>query len=255
MRSLRVFLLGLTSIYPIYWTAQFALFFLPPALGAIFFRLPMTIVDISFLQAAALSGKSGMLPSGVESLLWALLFSFAIWYLRGDRFLTGGLAIVILGQSAVLPFLKEPFWAGRSAATSVFGLFLSLGIICFGLYRILCRTGGADFVERLALLSLLAALPEAALWFAFRVRYPSFGTEFLLMLLVPLYLGALVASALPHRLARGLAGGVYSPAPPAEILAGFVVACLLLTAIGLSSRSGERQRPTLAHADLRVHSL
>lgn len=242
MRWTRLFLLGLASIYPLYWTAQFVLFFLPASLRASFLRLPVIVVDISFLQATAVAGKSDSLPAGIEPLLFAALFSIAIWYLRGDKFLTGSLAIVVLGQAALFPFLNQFFWQGHVDLIACFGLAASMALICFGLYRILGRTGGADFVDRLALLSLLAVLPQAALWLAFRMHYPFFGTKFLLMLLGPLYLGALIASALPHNLARDLAGTLRSPAPLIEILASFVVACLLFTAIGLSTRSGERQR-------------
>jgi len=172
MRLVRLFLLGLASIYPLYWTSQFALFFLPASLRAIFFRLPLTFVDISFLQATALAGKSETFPAGVQSLFLALLFSFVIWYLRGDKFLTGGLAIVILGQSALRPFLNHLLWLRQFSLTSIFAVLLSMGMICFGLHRVLARTGGADFVDRLALLSLFAVLPEAALWLALRMYYP-----------------------------------------------------------------------------------
>ena len=248
MRWTRLFLLGLASIYPLYWTAQFVLFFLPASLRASFLHLRLTVVDISYLQATAVAAKVDSLPAGIEPLLFALLFSVAIWYLRGDKFLTGGLAIVILGQSALLPFLNQFLWQGRVDLIAYFGLASSMAMICFGLYRILDRTGGADFVDRLALLSLLAVLPQAALWLAFRMYYPFFGTKFLLMLLVPLYLGALIASALPHNLARNLAGSLRSPAPLMEILASVVVACLLFVAIGLSTRSSERQRPIASRA-------
>jgi hypothetical protein len=248
MRWIRLFLLGLASIYPLYWTAQFILFFLPASLRALFLRLPITVVDISYLQATAVAGKSDSLPAGIESLLFALLFSFTIWYLRGDRFLTGGLAIVVLGQSALLPFLNQLFWTGRVTPPAISGLLIALGLICFGLYRILRRIGGADFVDRLALLSLLAVLPQAALWLVFRMRYPFFGTKFLLILLAPLYLGALIASALPHDLARDLAHSMRSPAPLGEILASLVVAFLLVAAIGLTTRSGERPHSIAARA-------
>ena len=241
MRWLRLFLLGLASIYPLYWTAQFALFFLPASLRAVFFRLPLRIGDISFLRAAALAGESGSLPVGVEPLLFALLFSIAIWYLRGDRFLTGGLAIVILGQSALLPLLSRMFSSGGFLPALALEFLLSMGLLCFGLYRILSRACGADFVDRLALLSLFVVLPESALWLAFRLHYPFVGTSFLLTLLLPLYLGALIASALPNGLARDRVSTARTPAPMGEILASLLVGCLLFCAIGLSSRSGERQ--------------
>jgi len=248
MRWVRLFLLGLASIYPLYWTVQFALFFLPASLRAIFTRLPLTIVDISFLQATAFAGKSDSMTAGVESLLFAILFSFVIWYLRGDKFLTGGLAIVVLGQSAMLPLLNQILWSGRFGTTPIFGLFLSMGLMCFGLYRILCRIDGADFVDRLALLSLLVVLPQAGLWLVFRMNYPFFGAKFLLMLLVPLYLGAVIASGLPSNLSRGMVRATGSPAPMGEILASLGVACLLVAAISLSSHSSERQPPNTASA-------
>src|SRR5215470_9378993 len=156
MRWTRLFLLGFASIYPLYWMTQFVLFFLPAVLRALLLRLPLTVVNISYLQATATAGKPDVLPAGIESLLFAALFCAAIWYLRGDKFLTGGLAIVILGQSALLPFFNQFFWQGHVDLIASFGLALSMALICFGLYRILGRTGGADFVDRLALLSLLA---------------------------------------------------------------------------------------------------
>lgn len=241
MRWLRLFLLGVASVYPIYWTAQFVLFFLPAALRSILMRMPLQVVDVSYLQATAVTGKFEALPIGLESLLFALLFSMVIWYLRGDQFLTGGLAIVVLGQSATLPFLHQVLQPVRPAPLTFTGLVVSLGLICFGLYRILRRTGGVDFLERLALLSLLAVLPQASLWFAFRMRYPFFGTKFLVMLLLPLYLGALLVSALPQNLGRGIAVTLRDPVPLVEIFASVVVATLLFAAIGLTTRSGERQ--------------
>jgi hypothetical protein len=252
MRWVRLFLLGLASIYPLYWTSQFALFFLPASLRAIFFHQSLTFVDISFLQATALAGKSKTLPAGVESLLLALLFSFVIWYLRGAKFLTGGLAIAILGQSALLPFLNHLLWLRQFSLTSIFGVLLSMGMICFGLHRVLARTGGADFVDRLALLSLFAVLPEAALWLALRMHYAFFGTGFLQLMLVSLYLSALIASALPLGPPRHSAKTVPSPAPIGEILASFAIASLLFAAIGLSSRAGS-QKPTADRADPQIH--
>ncbi|HXA00010.1 MAG TPA: hypothetical protein VN025_19785 [Candidatus Dormibacteraeota bacterium] len=254
MRWFRLFLLGLASIYPLYWVAQFVLFFLPASLHALFFRLPLTIVDISYLQATALSGKSEALPLGFESLIFAALFSLIIWYLHGDTFLTGGLAIVLLGQSALLPFLNQLFWQGRLTTATISGLVASMGLICFGLYRILGRIGGADFVDRLALLSLLALLPQAMLWLAFRMNYPFFGTKFLLMLLAPLYLAALIAAALPHNLASNLANTLRSPVPLVEILASAAIACLLVAAIGLTTHYGERHHLIAAYAVPQIHS-
>ena len=241
MRWLRLFLLGVASVYPIYWTAQFVLFFLPAALRALILRIPLQVVDISYLQATAVTGRFEVMPAGLESLLFAVLFVLVIWYLRGDQFLTGGLAIVVLGQSALLPFLHQLLQPTRSAPLTFSGLVGSLALVCFGLYRILRRIGGADFLDRIALLSLLAILPQAALWLAFRMRYPFFGTKFLLMLLLPLYIGSLIVSALPQNLGRDFAVTLRGPVPLVEIFASLVVATLLFAAIGLTTRSGERQ--------------
>src|SRR5262249_526247 len=155
------------------------------------------------------------------------LLSFIIWCLRGDKFLTGGLAMAILGQSAVLPFLTQVFSSRRLEPSSIFGVFVSMVLVCFGLYRILARVGAADFVDRLVLLGLVVALPQAALWVVLRMNYAFLATKFLLMLLAPLYLGAVIASALPKGMAPHLVETKRPPAPIAEILASFAVACLL----------------------------
>jgi hypothetical protein len=242
VRWFLLFLLGLASIYPLYWMAQFVLFFLPAALRSLFLHQGLTVVGVSYLQATAVAVGPRALPVGWESLLIAVLFALLIWYFRGDKFLTGALAIVVLGQSALLPFLNQILLLGHMTAVGVSGSLFALGLICYGLHQILRLTGGADFLDKLALLSLLAVLPQAALWLAFRLHYPYFGTKFLLLLLAPLYLGALLAAALPHRLAESAA----TPAPLVEIVAGFTFACLLLIAIALSTRAGDRH-----HADLR----
>lgn len=247
MRWLRLFLLGVASVYPIYWTAQFVLFFLPAALRALILRMPLQVVDISYLQATAVTGAFEVMPAGLESLLFAVLFVLLIWYLHGDQFLTGGLAIVVLGQSALLPFLHQLLQPTRSSPLVFSGLLVSLAIVCFGLYRILRRVRGADFLDRVALLSLLAILPQAALWFAFRMRYPFFGTKFLLMLLLPLYVGTAIVAALPQNIGRDFATALRGQVPLVEIFASLMVATLLFAAIGLTTRSGERQHAIAAH--------
>jgi hypothetical protein len=247
MRSLRLFLLGLASIYPIYWTAQFALFFLPAAVRSLFLQTPLTVVDISFFQAIAATGKPDALPIGFEPLVATLLISLAIWYLRGDAFLTGSLAMVVMGQSALMPFLSE-FWRKGISFESLFGIMSTMGIICFGLHRILRRTGGIDFVDRLALLSLLAVFPEALLWFTFRLNSPDFGAKLLLMLLIPLYVSALLVSAVSHPSPKTTLSAFRKPVPVAEILACVLVACLLFTAIGLTTYFTEHRGSPAAQA-------
>jgi hypothetical protein len=249
MRWIRLFLLGLASIYPLYWMAQFALFFLPAALCAVIFRVPLTFVDISFLQASAFAGKSSSLLAGFEPLLFALALTLAIWYLSGDQFLTGGLAITILGQAAILPFLNRTLWQGGLLPTALPGILISMGLVSFGLYGILRRIGGANFVDRLALLSLLVVLPQAFLWLSFRMHYPFFGTRFLLMLLAPLYLGALFVSGVPNVPKRDLIRPSHSLAPMGEILASLVVTCLLVGAIGLTLHSAVHSPPSAARGE------
>jgi hypothetical protein len=204
------------------------------------------VVNISYLQATAVAGKSEGLPISVESLLVALAFSLLILYLRGDQFLTGGLAMVVLGQSALLPFLNGLLNSERREPLSVLGVIAAMSLICFGLCRMLARAGGSDFLERLALLSMLAVLPQAALWLAFRMRYPFFGTKFLLLLLLPLYLCSLIISSLPRNMERELQKTLRAPVPLVEIFASFLVACLLFAAIGLTTGAADRRRTIVA---------
>jgi len=233
MRWTRLLLLGLASVYPLYWTVQFVLFFLPESLLGFWLGKPVQVVSISYLQATAMVQSHAVFPAYWESLIFALVFAGLILSLRGDRFLTGALAIVVLGQSALLPFVG---WAKESRnvpAGAYAGGFAAFVLIVLGLYKILRRIGGVGFVDRLALLSLVAVLPQAGMWLAFRMAYPFFGTRFLLMLLVPLYLGAIVAAALPTRIEEP----DFSNVPWTEVLASSAVAGLLIIAIGLSSHS------------------
>jgi hypothetical protein len=232
MRCLRLLLLGLASVYPLYWTAQFVLFFVPETLVGFWLGEPVRVVSVSYLQATAEGRAHAFLASQWEALVFALLFSALVVGLRGDRFLTGAFAVVLLGQTALLPFFGLAFLSREGEAFA--GGTLAFSLTVFGLYRILKRTGGYDFLERLALLSLFVVLPEAALWLAFRMAYPYFDSRFLLLLLSPLYVAAIVAALLPVKFS-GQGSGV----PWTEILASSAVACLLLLAIGLSSRSLE----------------
>jgi len=230
MRWLRLLLLGLASVYPLYWTAQFILFFLPETLAGFWLGEPVRVVSISYLQAAAEGRGHAFLPAEWEALGMALVASALIVGLRGDRFLTGGFAIVVFGQVALVPFFSLVFLA--SGPSAYLGAALAFSLAVFGLYRILRRTGGFDFFERLALLSLLVVLPEAGLWLAFRVAYPFFDSRFLLLVLAPLYVTAIVAALLPAKFAAEGSG-----VPWTEILASSAAACLLVVAIGLSSRT------------------
>ena len=235
MRWLRLLPLGLASIYPLYWTAQFLLFFIPESLVGYWLGQPVRVISISYLQATAVMQPHPAFPAHWEALVSAFLVSLLIRGLRGDRFVTGAFSIVVLGQSALLPFFNMLFSPSGFSAPAILGGLAAFLLIVLGLCRILHCTGGLDFFDRLALLSLLAVLPQAALWVAFRMAYPFFHTSFLLFLLLPVYLGAIGAALLPAK----WSGESFSSVPWAEIVASSTAACLLLIAISLSSYSGE----------------
>jgi hypothetical protein len=233
MRWLRLLLLGLASVYPLYWTAQFVLFFLPETLIGFWVGEPVRVVSISYLQVKVSVQSTLGVPAYTEALVFAALFSMLILAFGGDRFLTGALAIVVLGQSALLPFVSLALSRDGTLPVAGTGAAAAFGLIVVGLFRILRRTGGADYLDRLALLTLLAVLPQAGLGVAFRIAYPNFDTRFLLMLLVPLYLGVVVAAALPARIPEP----DFSSVPWSEILATTAAAGLLILAITLTSHS------------------
>jgi len=235
MRWLRFLLLGLASIYPLYWAAQFLLYFVPEALISFWLGQPVRVISISYLQATAVTHPHPVFPAHWEAVVSACFFSLLIVALRGDRFVTGAFSIVVLGQAALLPFFNALSSSGEPRATAVMGGLAAFLLIVLGLHRILNCTGGFDFFDRLALLSLVAVLPQAALWVAFRMAYPFFHTSFLLYLLVPVYLGAIVTALLPAR----LPSDAFSNVPWTEIVASSAVAFLLLIAISLSSYRGE----------------
>jgi len=235
MRWLRLPLLGLASIYPLYWTAQFLLYFVPESVMGYWQGHPIRVISISYLQATAVTHPHPLFPAHWEAMIAACLFSFVILGLRGDRFVTGGFSIAVLGQTALLPFLNTMFAPSESRASAILGGLAAFLLVVLGLYRILSCTGGVDFLNRLALLTLLAVLPQVALWIAFRLAYPFFHTSFLLYLLVPVYLAAIAAALLPTKLSSESFSGV----PWMEIVATSTAALLLLLAIRLSSGSGD----------------
>jgi hypothetical protein len=234
MRWFRLLLLGLASIYPLYWTSQFLLFFLPEALIGFWLGQPVRVISISYLQAAAVTHPHPVFPAQWEAVVSGCFFSLVVLALRGDRFVTGAFSIVALGQTALLPFINALFSSSEARVTSILGGLTAFSLIMLGLYRILSCTGGRDFFDRLALLSLIAVLPQAGLWLVFRMAYPFFHTSFLLLLLVPVYLAAMAAALLPTR----LPGDSFSNVPWTEILATSTLAFLLLIAISLSSYTG-----------------
>src|SRR5215475_2183811 len=109
MRWLRFLLLGLASIYPLYWTAQFLLYFVPESVAGYLQGLPVRVISISYLQATAVTNPHPLFPAHWEGVIAACLVAFGILWLRGDRFVTGGFAIAVLGQTTLLPFFNEVF--------------------------------------------------------------------------------------------------------------------------------------------------
>jgi hypothetical protein len=226
-------MLGLASAYPLYWTAQFLLFFVPETLLGYWLGQPVQIVSISYLQAMAVVQPHAIFAAHWEALVFALFFSTLIIGLRADQFLTGALAIVFLGQAALLPFLSLALTSSSESLTTACAVSLAFALIMLGLHRILRLTGGLEFLDRLALLSLLAVMPQATLWLAFKFIYPFFDVRFLLLRIIPLYLAAIIAAAIHSRSSAPVfTGGV----PWTEIVASSAAACLLILAIGLSSR-------------------
>jgi hypothetical protein len=234
MRWFRLLLLGLASVYPLYWTSQFLLYFVPESLAGYWLGLPVRVISISYLEATSVVHPRPVFPAEWEALVAAYFFAMLVLGLSGDRFVTGAFGIVVLGQSALLPFFSALFFGGEFGAGTVLGALAAFFLIVVGLFRILRCTGGLDFFDRLALLSLIAVLPQAGLWLSFRMAYPYFHTSFLLFLLVPVYLAAMVAALLPAQLPRDS----FSSVPWTEILATSTLAFLLLIVISLSSYTG-----------------
>ena len=233
MRLLRLLLLGLASAYPLYWIAQFLLFFMPETLFGYWLGQGSQIVAISYVQVMAMVQPHAVFPAHWEALVFAVFFSALIIALGADQFLTGALAIVFLGQAALLPFLSLALTSSNASLSAACAGTLAFALITLGLHRILRLTGGLEFLDRLALLSLLAILPQATLWLAFKFIYPFFDVRFLLLRIIPLYLAAIVAAAISTRSSAAVFHGV----PWTEIVASSAAAGLLILAIGLSSRT------------------
>src|ERR1700747_1011014 len=241
MRLFRLLMLGLASAYPLYWTAQFLLFFVPETLLGFWLGRALPVVSISYLQAMAMVQPHAIFPAHWEALIFALFFSVLIIALGAHQFLTGALAIVFLGQAALLPFSSLALTSSSQSLSAACAAALAFGLIVLGLHRILRLTGGLEFLERLALLSLLAVMPQAALWLAFKFIYPFFDVRFLLLRIVPLYLAAIVAAAINSRSsAPAFSGGV----PWTEIVASSAAAGLLIAAISLSNGTLRAANPT-----------
>ena len=248
MRLFRLLTLGLVSAYPLYWTAQFLLFFVPESLLGFWLGQPVQVVSVSYLQAMAMVQPHPVFPAHWEALIFAVLFSALILALRADQFLTAALAIVFFGEAALLPFLSLALNSSTASLSTICAATLAFGLIILGLNRILRRVGGLDFLDRLALLSLLAVLPQAMLWLVFKLVYPFFDVHNLLLRMVPLYLATIVVAAIFSKFSVP----AFSNAPWAEIVAISAAAGLLILAIGMSSRGSNVSKATARIGTVRI---
>lgn len=239
MRCLRFLLLGLASVYPLYWVAQFLLFFVPETAIGYWLGDTVKVLQISYLQATAAVRPHAVFPVQWEALIAAIFFAGLVLGLRGDRFITGAFAVVVLGQAALLPFVNIALTVPGLPVDVVGGSAAAFAITLVGMYRMLRITGGQDFYERMALLTLIVVLPEATLWMVLRLSYPFFDTRFLLALLAPLYLAVVLASWLPANLSDPALDHALTRVPWTEILASSVIAFLLILALSLSGYNGE----------------
>src|SRR5258708_7655487 len=230
MRLFRLLMLGLASAYPLYWTAQFLLSFVPETLLGFWLGQPLQVTSISYLQAMAVVEPHAVFPAHWEALVFALFFSALIIGLRADQFLTGALAIVFLGQAALLPFLSPAMISSGQVLSTSCAMGLAFALIILGLHRILRLTGGLEFLDRLALLSLLAVIPQATLWLAFKFIYPFFDGLFLLLRIIPLYLAAIVAAFIYSR----SSAPVFTVLPWTEFIAPSPAAPLLILPLRLT---------------------
>src|SRR5260370_33120255 len=150
MSLFRLLMLGLQSAYPLYWTAQFLLFFVPETLRRFWLGQPLQVTSISYLQAMAGVHPQAVFPAHWEAMVFALFFSALIIGLRADQFLPGALAIVFLGQAALLPFLGLALTSSSQSLTTASAGALAFALIILGLHRILRLTGGLEFLDRMA---------------------------------------------------------------------------------------------------------
>jgi len=74
MRWLRLLLLGLASIYPLYWTAQFLLYFFPESAVGYWLGQPVRVISISYLQATAVIHPHPLFPAYWEAIVSACFF-------------------------------------------------------------------------------------------------------------------------------------------------------------------------------------
>src|SRR5437899_11466256 len=105
MRWFRLLILGLACVYPLYWTSQFLLFFVPESRRGFWLGDPIQVISISYLQAMATVQPRAVFPALWEARVFALFFTALIVGLGGARFLTAPLAFFVLGQSALCPSL------------------------------------------------------------------------------------------------------------------------------------------------------
>ena len=238
MRMLRFLLFGIGFIFPLYWTAQFALYVLPEVLRAAVLRQPLSVLEVSYLRATASVSNTSSLGARGELLLTALLLVALLYFFRGHRYLAGSLGLALVGQSALLPFTSSLLSGEGESVGAVLGGLLAFAILCLGVQATLVNMGPVGFAGRVAGISVLLILPEGLLWLVFLRVYPYFGWDFLGLLLAPVAAAALLVCVL---LRRDLRHDTLAP-PMVEIWLGFTLTALFVAGVGLSNHALKQER-------------
>jgi hypothetical protein len=238
MRSLRFLLFGISFVFPLYWTSQFALYVLPELLRAVVLRQHLSGLEVSFLRATATVSNISPSLARAELLLAAVLVALLLHFFGGHHFLAGSMGMALVGQAALLPHTSVFLSGERVSIWVVLGALLAFVILCLGVEATLANMAPVGFAGRVAGVSIVLILPEAILWLVFLCAYPYFGWDFLGLLLAPLVGAALLVCAVMRREIRHTA----VPPPAVEILVGFTLTGLFVLGVGLSSHRLKQQR-------------
>jgi hypothetical protein len=233
MRWLRFLLFGISFVFPLYWTSQFALYVLPELLRAVVLRQHLNGLEVSFLRATATAPNISPSLARAEVLLAAVLVVGLLHFFGGHHYLAGSMGMALVGQAALLPYTSVFFSGERVSIGVVLGGLAAFVILCLGVEATLANMAPAGFAERVAGVSMILVLPEAMLWLVFLYAYPYFGWDFFGMLVVPLVGAALLVCGMMRRKSRHKA---LAP-PTVEILVGITLTVLFVLGVGLSSHA------------------
>jgi hypothetical protein len=188
---MRAWLAVLTWFYPCYWAAQFCLY-VAPALAQVAVRgEKLEALQVSWLGANARSGQE---PRSRRANPWPVAagLAVAVGLLGWKRRRAAGLAIAMLGQTALAPLARRALWRQDWTAESLLPAGAMLLLVAFGLRWV---AAGERWWQRVWLPAAGFYLPWAGLWWVLGVPRQS------LMALAP-GLAAGIAAALwrsrPH---------------------------------------------------------